>query len=186
MSLQRNFRVGGVLTTGVVLLFALAPFGMCQNALVQEVEPETSDTIEEIVVHGNKSITQLRLELYRAQEVAFDLFNSLNSDDDYDIHCYKEAPIGSHIMRRVCKPNYVKKLTAAATSRWLLGGQSQTYLHPTARIRRKDKLLREEMEALVIERPELLKVLSEFSDANLALESERKRRCEDQIAECLQ
>ena len=39
MSLQRNIRVGGVLTTGVVLLFALAPFGMCQNALVQEVEP---------------------------------------------------------------------------------------------------------------------------------------------------
>ena len=184
MSLQRNFRIGGVLSTGVVLLFALAPVGMCQSSSVQEVEPEPSDTIEEIIVYGNRSLNQLRLELYRAEDIAFDLFNSLNSDDEYDIHCYKEAPTGSHIKRRVCKANYEKELTADATRRWLLGGQSRTYLHPTAKIRRKDKLMLEEMEALVVERPELRKALSEFSDAKQILESERQRRCEGRILIC--
>jgi hypothetical protein len=97
MSLQRNFRVGGVSTTAAVLLFALAPLGTCMSAPAQQVEPEPAETIEEIVVYGNKSLVQLRLELYKAEDAVFDLFNSLNSDDEFDVHCYKEAPIGSHI-----------------------------------------------------------------------------------------
>jgi len=37
--LQRIFRVGGVCTTGAMLLLALAPVGMCQTASVQKEEP---------------------------------------------------------------------------------------------------------------------------------------------------
>ena len=182
MFLQRVFRITELFATGAMLLLALASVGLCQNAPVQEVESDPTESIEEIVVYGEKSLVRLRFEFYKAEEVVFDLFNSLNSDDEFDIHCYKEAPIGSHIKRRICKPNYVRELTAEATARWLLGGQP--YLDPVARIQQKDKLLREEMEALVIERPELLKVLSEFSDAKQILETERQRRCEGRIIIC--
>ena len=182
MFLQRVFRITGLFATSAMLLLALTSVGLCQNAPVRELESDPTETIEEIIVYGDKSLVQLRFEMYKAEEVVFELFNSLNSDDEFDIHCYKEAPIGSHIKRRICKPNYVRELEAEATSRWLLGGQP--YIDPVARIQQKDKLLREEMEALVIERPGLLKALSEFSDAEQILEAERQRRCEGQIIIC--
>ena len=181
MFLRRYFRFGTVRVTGAILLLALTPVGMCQTPPGQVAEPASSDTLEEIIVYGSKSLNQLRLERYRAEEKVFVLFNSLNSDDEYDIHCYKEAPIGSRIKRRVCKPNYVKELTAKATA-GMLGGLPHD--NPAARIRRKDKLLLEEMEALVVERPELLKALSEFTIAKQMLESEHQRRCEGRIIIC--
>jgi len=182
MSLQRNFRVGGVSTTAVVLLFALAPLSMCRIAAAQEGEPEPAETIEEIVVYGYKSIVQLHLELYKAEDAVFDLFNSLNSDDEFDIHCYKEAPTGSHIKERVCKTNYFRELIGEATRHSLLIGWP--YVHPVAEIKQKDELLRKEMEALVAERPELLNVLSEYSDAKQVYDSERQKRCEGRVFIC--
>ncbi len=183
MSLQRNFKFGGVSTTVAVLLFALAPLGMCMSAPAQQVEPEPVETIEEIVVYGNKSLVQLRLEYYKTEDVVFEVFNSLNSDDEFDIHCYKEAPTGSRIKKRVCKTNYVRDLTAEATRRWRQG-LTISYIHPVAKIQQKDKILIEEMEALVVERPELLKALNEYSDAKQVLESERQRRCEGRVFIC--
>ena len=182
MSLQRNFRVGGVSTTAVVLLFALAPLSMCRIAAAQEGEPEPTETIEEIVVYGNKSLVQLRRELYNAEDAVFDLFNSLNSDDEFDIHCYKEAPTGSHIKKRVCKTNFLRELIGEATRQSLI--MEMPYLHPVAKIKQKDELLRKEMEALVAERPELLNALSEASDAKQVYDSERQKRCEGRFLIC--
>ena len=156
MSPKRKLRTCGELAAGVALLFVLAPSGMCQDESVQEAERESSDTIEEIIVYGNKLLSQLRLEVYLAQDTTFDLFNSMNSDDEFDIHCYEEAKIGSHVMERICRPNYVGKLTSQATRQWLLG-QTGVYLHPVAEIQRKDELLVKEMEALVVDKPGLQK-----------------------------
>jgi len=139
MSVQRNIRVGGVSTTAVVLLFALTPLGMCRIAAAQQAEPGPTETIEEVVVYGNKSLSQLRRELYKAEDAVIDLFNSLNSDDEFDIRCYKEAPTGSHIKKRVCKTNYVRDLIGKATRRSLL--PDGMYIHPAAEIKQKDELL---------------------------------------------
>ena len=128
-------------------------------------------------------LVKLRFEYYKAEDVVFEVFNSLNSDDEFDIHCYQEAPTGSHIKKRVCQTNYVRDLTAEATSLWLLG-ITGFYNHPVAKIQQKDKILNEEMEALVVERPELLKALNEYSDAKQVLESERQRRCEGRVFIC--
>jgi hypothetical protein len=182
MSLQRNFRVGGVSTTAVVLLFALAPLSMCRIAAAQEGEPEPAETIEEIVVYGNKSLVQLHLELYKAEDAVIDLFNSLNSDDEFDIHCDQGAQTGSHIKKRVCKTNYFRDLIREATHEALsIGG---AYIHPVQEIKRKDELLRKEMEALIVERPELLNAISEASDAKQVYESERQKRCEGRFILC--
>jgi len=183
MSFQRNFKVGGVSKTAAVLLFALAPLGMCVSASAQQVEPGPAETIEEIVVYGSKSLVHLRLEMYKAEDIVFEVFNSLNSDDELDIHCYQEAPTGSHIKKRVCQTNYVRDLTAEATRLWVQG-ITASYSHPVAKIRQKDKILIEEMEALVVEHPEMLKALNEYSGAKQVLESERQRRCEGRVFIC--
>ena len=181
MFFQGISRIGRSCATVVVLMPALVPVGFCQTTSNQEDEQVSSKKVEEIVVYGEKSLTQLRLELHRAEDKAYALFNSLNSDDEYDIHCYREAQIGSHIKRRICRPNYVSQATSEE-ARNLLRGQPGT--SAWARTRQKDKVLRENMEALVVERPEFFKALSEFSDANQALESERQRRCEGRVIIC--
>ncbi len=187
MSGQRNFRLSGVLTTGAALLLALTPVvSMCQIAPAQEAEQAPSETIEEIIVYGEKSLLALRQMVHGAEENFLAVFNSLNSDEEFDIHCHKEASTGSHIKRRVCKANYVKELTAEATSRALQTGMGIGMgMGPAmVRIQHKDKLLREEMESLLVERPELLKALSEFSDAKQFYESEHQRRCEGRFLIC--
>ncbi len=188
MSVQRNFRVSRIFTTGAVLLLALMPVViMCRIASAQEANQAPSDTIDEIIVYGEKSLLALRRMAYRAEENFYDLFNSLNSDDENDVHCHKEAPTGSHIRRRICRANFEKKLTAEATSQWLVarrGGMGQTYHTPTARIRHKKKLMIEEMEVLISVHPELLEALSGFSDATQVFESEKQRRCEGRIFFC--
>ena len=182
MSLQRNFRVGGVSTTAVVLLFALTPLGMCRIAAAQQVEPEPAETIEEIVVYGHKSLVRLHLELYKAEDAVIDLFNSLNSDDEFDIRCRKEGPTGSKIKERVCKTNYERDLIGKATRQSLLPGG--VYIHPVLEIKQKDELLRKEMEALMVERPELANAISKASDAKQVYDSERQKRCEGRVLIC--
>ena len=99
-------------------LLALARAGMCQTAPVEEVKEAPSDTLEEIIVYGQRSLLEFRLDLYRAEVNFYDLFNSLNSDDEYDVHCYREAPTGSHIRRRICRANFEKELTGEAVLDW--------------------------------------------------------------------
>jgi len=181
MSVQSVFRVTEVFTTTATLLLAVTSMGMCQTASAQEVEPAPSDKIEEIIVYGDKSLSRLRSDVYRAEEKVIVLFNSLNSNDEFDIHCIKEASIGSHIKRRVCRANFVSKATADEARGLMLG---QPYIPAWARIKEKEKLLRKEMEALISESPELLESLSELSDAKQILGSEHKRRCEGRFLIC--
>jgi len=171
------------------MLLAMASVGMCQTVSAQGVDPAAADEIEEIVVYGDKSLGLLRSDIYRAEEKAFSLFNSLNSDDDYDIHCYKEAQTGSHIKRRICKANFVRKLEAEATSRWLRNLQSggragQPYGEAMVRTQQKAEILRKEMEVLILENADLLKAVVELSNAKQILESERQRRCDGRLFVC--
>ena len=173
----------------MALLLAMASVGMCQAVSAQDVDPAAADEIEEIVVYGDKSLRLLRSDLYRAEEKAFSLFNSLNSDDDYDIHCYKEAQTGSHIKRRICKANFARKLEAEATSRWLRGLQSggrsgQPYGEAMVRTQRKEEILHEEMEALLLKNPDLLKAVIELSNAKQIMASESQGRREGRIFVC--
>ena len=181
MFLQRTRPIGTSCAT--VVAFMLAPVGLCQTISNQEDEQDASETVEEIVVYGQKSLTQLRIELHEAEDRAFALFNSLNNEDEYDILCYREAPTGSHISRRICRPNYVSQARSLETRAFLRG---QPPPSAWAIIQHKDKILREKMETLVVERPEFLKAINEFAEAKENLESEHKRRCEGRIILCEQ
>jgi molybdenum-dependent DNA-binding transcriptional regulator ModE len=186
---QRFISVAATIMMGPVVLLTLMAEGRCQDESPHDADVEPTETIEEIVVYGSKTLLQLRLDLYLAEEVVFELFNSLNSNDEFDIHCDKETTVGSRLQHRVCKPNYVDLLTAQATSHSIVtgaGGVNLSYAHAVTKIREKDQQLTEEMEAMVVERPELRKVLSEFADAKKILEAEHERRCADKTILCKQ
>jgi hypothetical protein len=175
-----------------VLALALVPVAMGQTASVDEVGQRSSEaikqiiaetakqefpeTIEEITVYADRPLHALRREVYRAEENFFDVFSSLNEDDQYDVRCFYEIPSFTHIRRHVCRAQFVVDATSAESGpafSQLVGNFSR----PAALvIRRKKERLSEIMEALVVEHPELLQAFSEYTDKQQILNSEKEIR----------
>lgn len=138
--------------------------------------------IEEVIVYGEKSLLSLKREVMKAEENAYAVFNSLNTDHQYDIRCYKKAPTGSHIKRRVCFPNYMHDLEEEAASIWgprqkmnrLVEGMIGV---DTVKMKQKRKNLRDIMDALAIENPQLANALRAYSEAKHIYVTESKKRC---------
>ena len=187
MIVQWIARSSEILIMGGLLSLALVTSGHCQSVPDSEVVPEPEEEIEEIRVYGDKSLLRLQLEVYEAEDAYFDLFNLLNSDDDYDIHCYREAQTGSRLKRRVCKTNYLIRLEAEASEEWvksLQAGVSRSYIDPATRVQRLDAKVQEEMDRLAAEKPEFLERINEYSIKKQIYESERTKRCEDRLIVC--
>ena len=175
MFLQRAIKISVVVTTRVVLLLVLPSPAVCQGAPIQTEEPPMF--MEEVIVLGNKSLGKLKREMYRAEEALYDLFNSFNTDDDFDIRCYKEAPTGSKIKRRVCRPNFVGELIAEETQ-MMIREDSYLFVYPAARIKKMNGRLLADMAETALEQPEVRKALVKYIETKQTLRSERKRRCE--------
>ena len=191
MFLQRNFKFRRFTTLGIVLLLLHTTSGMSRityaaedeqqsleniDEIVSEtVEQESSETIEEIVVYGEKPLHALRREVYRVEESFFDLYSSLNQDDDFDVRCYYEVPSFTHIRRHVCRAKFVVDATSAEAGR-LLGKAVGPAVPADVVIEGKKEKFREVIEALVAEHPELLQALGEYTNARQILESEKERR----------
>ena len=177
---------------GIMLLLLLATINMGQTVLAEEVEQrppitmeeiaseaseqESSETIEEIIVYGDKPLHTLRRQVYTAEENFFDLFSSLNQDDDYDVRCYYEVPSFTHIRHHVCRANFVVEATSVQYVEIRTRGPRYPTVPPELVIAKKKKILRQKMEALVAEHPELLQALTEYTSKRTTLESARDKR----------
>jgi hypothetical protein len=147
------------------------------NEIISEtVEHELPEEVEEIIVYGNKPLHALRREVYRAEQNFFDVFNSLNEDDEYDVRCFYEIPSFTHIRRHVCRARFVSDATSAESAPWFSEQVGAINRPASIVIQRKKKRLREIIEALVAEHPELLQALSEYSDKKQILETEKEKR----------
>jgi hypothetical protein len=191
MILQRNFKLRRIAALGIVLLLLHATIGMSRityaaedeqksleniDEIVSEtVEQGSSESIEEIIVYGEKSMSSLRQQVYRAEENFFDAFNSLNQDDDFRVRCYYETPSFTHIRRHVCRAKFVIDATSAEAAR-LLGKAVGPAMPAEVAIERKKERFREVIEELVAEHPELLQALDEYTKARQILKSEKEQR----------
>jgi hypothetical protein len=68
-----------------------------------------NETIDDIVVVGQKSLSQLRKEVFEAEEDFYSVFNKLNDEKDYDVRCFYEKATGTHIKNHVCRARFVTK-----------------------------------------------------------------------------
>ena len=191
MLLQRSCKVSWFVTFGILSLLVHVIVGMSRIAHADEISQkfsetngeivsqtapsETSEPIEEITVYGDKPIHALRREVYRAEENFFDVFSSINEDDDYDVRCFYEVPSFTHIRRHVCRAKFVIDATSRESAAFLgqVGAMSQP---ATFEIERKKERLRELMETMIAEHPELLQALIEYTDRKQILEAQKERK----------
>ena len=68
MSVQRNLWNSWVFTAGVLMVGAFPAVSLCQSVSDQDVEKIPTKPIEEIVVYGERSLPNLRREVYRKEE----------------------------------------------------------------------------------------------------------------------
>ncbi|MES2625465.1 MAG: hypothetical protein V4628_09310 [Pseudomonadota bacterium] len=78
----------------------------CGMLAMEAVAPQPNVDVEEIVVTGERSLVSLRIEADKAEDVVYELFNELNTEDRYDVHCATETRVLSHIKQRHCRTGF--------------------------------------------------------------------------------
>jgi hypothetical protein len=58
-------------------------------------DEETAETIDEITVLGVRDLGELRAELVRAEDEVYEMFNTLNEDDDYGVMISSERNVNA-------------------------------------------------------------------------------------------
>jgi hypothetical protein len=115
------------------------------------------EELDEITIEGKK-LSQLRMAVIETEDRFYKLFNELNTNDDYDVQCANQAPTGSRITRRVCKPVFYAN-AEAEYAQALVGG----YYAPPATmvaLQRTDEY-QQAMRELVERNPKLRRLLIE-------------------------
>jgi hypothetical protein len=162
----------------LALLCTLA--ALTQSALAMEA----TEAPEEIIVTGRKSLGQLRLEIEFAQDRMFGLFNELNGDERYDIHCDAIQPLGTRISQRECIPEFLRMAKERSAKAYIAGIQSgssimlsdangsfsMSVLPPQAEIEYRYPLLREKMNGLIMQNPEFAEAVGEHHRLTQELE----------------
>ena len=133
--------------------------------------------LEDVTVIGQNSIGSLRYEVDFAADRMYEIYNELNTDDDFDIHCLWNAPTGSRIKRKLCTPVYVENLQAMATQYALYdmdnSGITGIYIDYTE-IAIYDAKLRENMKRLILENPSLFDAAVEHVELREELKRHRQ------------
>jgi hypothetical protein len=142
---------------------------------------------EEITVVGQRTLRDFRLEVQLARERVFGLFNSLNSDDMFDIHCRNVSRSGTRIPQRVCQPQYSEDLTHDAgnefailvkgcvplTEACLQGGNSRAQA-VLSEVPIRGQQLAEEVQRLALENPEFRQAIVGYEAVARRYENARR------------
>ncbi len=137
---------------------------------------ETNTTIDEITVMGVRELGQLRAELVRAEDDVYATYNELNDDDDYDIICKLQAPIGSQIKRRVCQARLYRDALAAEVED---EDGSILFITPKLNAKKHNQILREKMRKVASENPQLVVALRKRLALQQRFDRERDKRFSD-------
>lgn len=177
------------LNVAALLLLALgiSPVGAGQATPDKNSNPEFEKTPEEIIVYGKTSVIILQNALYRAEESFFDMFNSLNSDDLFDVDCKKrQKSITERRNEHRCMPIFALKYAAQASSGFardmhygaFKGGANSSFgdLEYQARVRAMEKKMWAEIIELAKADPAFREEIRNLQSAKRALEVEKERR----------
>jgi hypothetical protein len=148
----------------VKAVLSLVTIGLAVPVFAQDVaagSPQAS--VEEVIVPG-RTPENIRIEIERLETAVYDRFNDLNSDDEFDIHCFSRAPTGSNIPVRTCAPNFAVRAESAAGRKMLTDGRggagnNNNPAEQRVRMEQKGRELNEEMQRVAREDEELLRNL---------------------------
>jgi len=174
---MRACQEGGVEAVRMLSLIVLV--GLIAPALAQQAVSPNGTDVDEVIVPG-VAPENLRVEIERVETAVYERFNALNSNDEFDIHCFSQAPTGSNIPVRTCAPNFVVQSESRASSKILTDGRGRSgnNYNPAelrARNEEKSRELTEEMQRLAREDEQLLRDLVRLNELKQLQASNQQR-----------
>jgi hypothetical protein len=154
---------------------ALLSFGA--PALAQEAAstPEAGDTV---VVPGVRP-QNLRVEIERLEQVVYERWNALNSNDEFDIHCLDSEPTGSNITQTRCAPGFVIQAEARAAQDAIDGSRTTGRSNNTdylVAMEAKSRQLNEEMQRIARQDEQFLRDLVRLDELRQLQANEKQQR----------
>lgn len=126
--------------------------------------------LEEVTVRGTRSLRAMRVELVRAQERLYELFNAAIADPKFEIMCDRRTPTGTRISQRTCETRYMQdSLTTSAQMAFAMAAQGDSGLvlgNPfdvSAEMANNERALVEKMVTAINETPELRQAVLDFA-----------------------
>ncbi|HWK52768.1 MAG TPA: hypothetical protein VNR18_00210 [Hyphomicrobiales bacterium] len=160
---------------------ALAVFTLLHTYATSAAEDPpaaTPESIEEIEIVGQRTLSTLRLEIRREEEQMFDLFNDLNDVREFDVSCGEVIVTGSLIPARECVPRYIQRARFLNAQDFLQFGIPQkTEQELWWENRRKNEAFNAKIRSLAVEHPSLANTMLNLNAKKQhlqALEREQK------------
>lgn len=173
---MRACQEGRVLIVRTLFWIVLA--GVGAPAWAQEVAtaPQAA-AVDEIIVPGRRP-ENLRVEIERLEAAVYERWNSLNSNDEFDIQCLEMEPTGSNITQRTCAPKFVIAAESRATRDAVrTGGRADSFASDAAQlIAKKSRELTEEMQRLAREDEQFLRDLVRLDELKQLQATEGQQR----------
>jgi hypothetical protein len=152
------------------------------------------ETPEEVIVRGRR-LADFRVEVELARERAYDIFNEINGDDDFDVHCVLEERTGTRMRGQVCRAQFEGRISSRAAKEYMSAlkwvcplGVTQDCIFSEAssgaisraqgvegEALNKRKELNQKIVRLANEDPRFGQAILDFYDASLRYEEERER-----------
>ncbi len=165
--------------TRTILALFVALLALPMAAVGQDEEASTGvasndETIDGIVVVGQKSLAALRRDVFRAEEDFYSVYNKLNDDKEYNVRCFYERPTGTRIKNHVCRARFVTKAYSAhaARNRNDLSRVANQDANPV--FAEKSAKYQENLETLIDANPELQAALIRYNTARAQFMAERE------------
>jgi hypothetical protein len=108
-----------------LILVSIAASG---GSALGQVEPRArvasvdsrSEAPEEIIVRGRR-LAELKTEMQTLQKRAYDRFNEINIDDDFDVRCRDEGRTGTRGREWACRAEFENRISSGASKAYLSG-----------------------------------------------------------------
>ena len=154
----------------------LVPLLVAVLALPLAATAQDNEATEEIVVVGDKSIGQLRRDVYQAEEEFYDLYNALNDKPEYDVKCFYETATGTHVKNHVCRAKFIIDSYAKHAAR--NGNDLRRVANQDANpaLAEKTERFEEKLGALVNTDPELQAAFLRYNNARVEFFAAREDR----------
>jgi hypothetical protein len=153
----------------------------------------SSDLLDEVLVNGTR-LRDLQAAVVKAEDRFYARYNELNKNDDFDIECRVEAPLGSKIPRRLCLTKVQLQAKTAYGREFLQSLQDMTRVpggsggvgkppdtNPAAIWGARYEEYRANMLSLLNNYPELRRLAGEGEAARKRFDDEYKRRLKGRL-----
>lgn len=142
--------------------------------------------LDEVPVIG-RTLRQLRREAIKAEDRFYERFNTINTRDDFDIHCRMEKATGTIVPKRQCRIQFLMDTEAMDAREFVMGlttAAAARGVHtPLAPVQTQWVLRREEyrqtVKALLEKDPELMRLAREWVRLKEQYERVRDERHQD-------